>query len=64
MGRRPHVGEEGDLGDIHARLVGLCEPKEDQQFVGPSLLGDLFQSSDTVTSVTSVVSDSLRSQEL
>ena len=32
----------------HALLAGLCEPKEGQQFVGSSLLGDLFQSSDTV----------------
>ena len=48
LGRRPHVGEGGDLGDTHALLAGLCEPKEGQQFVGSSLLGDLFQSSDTV----------------
>ena len=59
---KKNVGSQGVLGAwraglmlgreetwaTHALLAGLCGPKEGQQFVGLSLLGDLFQSSDTV----------------
>lgn len=49
LGKRPHVGDGGDVGDTQNPWTGFCKPKEIQQFVGlglpaHGLLWDLFQS--------------------
>lgn len=51
LGKRPHIGDGGDVGDAQGSRTEFCKPKDIQQFVGlghplRGLLWGLFQSSE------------------